>query len=806
MKNNENAGKSYFSYGLLFLSLLPFLSLVYWHFLNQKFPNDDAASYATTAVQLYQNFINDGFFKGLREIYLFRGWRPTMFPPLAVPFLFLFDGNIVHAAAGLLCFSFAIFFIYVYLYFRFYLGKAAAVICASLIVTLPWFYHYSLVFFSEITMLAALAAAAYHLKSSNQGRSVIHSIISGLAFGTAFAIRPEAVLVPGIVFAWLTINGLRKGVLKKADIIFGILSVLFLSGCFAMRFFFPAGDFLKPLIIFLAGIILCTLGVKFNILPLTRRSAALLISLLAVVGIWYMPFVKPAYHWIYATSMGVNMKFYKGFGALDFPASFRYNLGGIGGFQLCVISGIAAVAAVFSFFKKKISFPGAGEAFLGIVTLAIVVVGTVFSQGSDIRRAFVGGSVLFTGLLILAVNPSVKGYSFRLTCVGFIVILQLIAALMPSFHVKGKLRELAITRLGSYYHEPYIKSDPSMLTMLELEKYVPPGSSLSLHTLTINSYKDRVFDLEGLVLAGVLRQSHIRIGYPGLFNSLDEGYTSMRAFGYTHILLDPRTGFIPDIPKNKMNEPYMRLTLDLINRAENNTLGELGWRQIAAISVNNTLFYVFENALEIEKNISNLTVPLLLKSIDNYNIVAFKGSCYAIPQILGSFDLARTDVSGKPGVIIAKTLNEAEARIKNKNAPAVIPVGAAPVVKQQEQFGWQNAWDDNLNTFWEVVGEYPHWIQKDYKSAVRITKYSLQTGSHGKDGTGRMPGYWKLQGSNDAAAWIDLDTRTGQNNWKNNEKRSFDVALPANYKYYRLFCLSGGDPDILRLYEIKLLE
>lgn len=118
-------------------------------------------------------------------------------------------------------------------------------------------------------------------------------------------------------------------------------------------------------------------------------------------------------------------------------------------------------------------------------------------------------------------------------------------------------------------------------------------------------------------------------------------------------------------------------------------------------------------------------------------------------------------------------------------------------------FSWKSALDNNTDTFWEENGSYPHWIQVKYRGPVIINKYALQAVPDAHGGNDRMPMGWILQGSNDNQKWVDLDSRSGQANWKNNEERIFGISKPGAYKFYRLYC-TNGRPDIIRLYELKL--
>jgi hypothetical protein len=130
--------------------------------------------------------------------------------------------------------------------------------------------------------------------------------------------------------------------------------------------------------------------------------------------------------------------------------------------------------------------------------------------------------------------------------------------------------------------------------------------------------------------------------------------------------------------------------------------------------------------------------------------------------------------------------------------------------------GSAKAFDGKPDSFWETVaisrggGPFPHWLQIDFGTQPKtIRGYTLQTGSHGKDGTdstGRMPKDWRFEGSNDGSDWTVLDTQADQTDWKVNERRTYSCANPGSFQYYRLYITAGVNPNILRLYELEMME
>ncbi|MBI4707650.1 MAG: discoidin domain-containing protein [Candidatus Omnitrophica bacterium] len=114
------------------------------------------------------------------------------------------------------------------------------------------------------------------------------------------------------------------------------------------------------------------------------------------------------------------------------------------------------------------------------------------------------------------------------------------------------------------------------------------------------------------------------------------------------------------------------------------------------------------------------------------------------------------------------------------------------------------AFDKNISPdrFWESL-YFPNWLQIEFKDnkSKEISKYSFQAG---EDPT-RMPKDWQFQGSKDGATWKDLDIRKDQLEWKVSEERTYTAAASAAYRFYRFYFTAGNNPEILRIYEIKII-
>lgn len=109
-------------------------------------------------------------------------------------------------------------------------------------------------------------------------------------------------------------------------------------------------------------------------------------------------------------------------------------------------------------------------------------------------------------------------------------------------------------------------------------------------------------------------------------------------------------------------------------------------------------------------------------------------------------------------------------------------------------------------SFGSKASFYPHPIIRKCNTPISAKKYSIGSGPTAEEAARiRMPTAWKLQGSNNKTKWDDLDTQEGQTQWQTDETRTFNIAKPETYKYYRLLVTAGGVIDVVRLYKFDLL-
>ncbi len=115
--------------------------------------------------------------------------------------------------------------------------------------------------------------------------------------------------------------------------------------------------------------------------------------------------------------------------------------------------------------------------------------------------------------------------------------------------------------------------------------------------------------------------------------------------------------------------------------------------------------------------------------------------------------------------------------------------------------------DDN-SWFSAEDAPMPQWLSYQFPSAKTIIRYSMQTDSDGPVIA------WKFQGSNDGTSWTILDTQGKQTEedvrqfvtWEPNEIKTFDILIPNEYLYYRIYATASDNDDYTNIAELQMLQ
>ncbi|MDH6170833.1 hypothetical protein M2282_006013 [Variovorax boronicumulans] len=113
----------------------------------------------------------------------------------------------------------------------------------------------------------------------------------------------------------------------------------------------------------------------------------------------------------------------------------------------------------------------------------------------------------------------------------------------------------------------------------------------------------------------------------------------------------------------------------------------------------------------------------------------------------------------------------------------------------------KRAFDRNSASQWVYVGT-TGWLQYDLGHAERVQRYTVTSTTNPVP---RDPKDWQFQASNDGATWTTLDTQNDQAFDIRLELKTYAIANPASYRYYRLnITANNGDATLTDLAELGL--
>jgi hypothetical protein len=116
--------------------------------------------------------------------------------------------------------------------------------------------------------------------------------------------------------------------------------------------------------------------------------------------------------------------------------------------------------------------------------------------------------------------------------------------------------------------------------------------------------------------------------------------------------------------------------------------------------------------------------------------------------------------------------------------------------------GARRAFDQNTGSGW-FYGGTTGWLRYDLGRTERVQRYTI----HSASGlVPRDPKEWQFQGSDDGSTWTTLDTQSNQAFARRLELKTYVIANPSFYRYYRLnITANNGDGAFTDLSELGLL-
>jgi len=113
-----------------------------------------------------------------------------------------------------------------------------------------------------------------------------------------------------------------------------------------------------------------------------------------------------------------------------------------------------------------------------------------------------------------------------------------------------------------------------------------------------------------------------------------------------------------------------------------------------------------------------------------------------------------------------------------------------------------NLTDDNPDTKWLTFAS-TGWVRYQLSEAKQAVTYSLTSAN---DAPERDPRDFTIQGSNDGSTWTDVDRQTGIDFTERFQTRSFTIATPGTFSYYRLDVTANHSGGIVQLADWGLNE
>ena len=186
------------------------------------------------------------------------------------------------------------------------------------------------------------------------------------------------------------------------------------------------------------------------------------------------------------------------------------------------------------------------------------------------------------------------------------------------------------------------------------------------------------------------------------------------------------------------------------------------------------------------------------------------GGPYA-PIASGLTGASYTDTSVINGTTYHYTVTASNAAGTSAQAPADsatpframvnVATGGAANDSANNPANAKHAFDQNSASQWFYSG-VTGWLRYDLGHTEVVRRYTVISSN---DKIGRDPKNWQFQGSNDGVTWTTLDTQSNQAFTRRLEMKSFTVASPSAYRYYRLnITANNGDTSFTDLAEFGL--
>jgi hypothetical protein len=562
------------------LPVIPLLLALWWHLSNRGLPTDDAANHAETSLRIAKQFVDHGLLSGVSALFNMRGWRPIVFPPLAVPFLLLTGNNVVAGCAAALLAIYCALTLYLYRLAYLLSGEpvAAAATC-TFVLSMPMVISYSLVFFSESAWLLFCVACLYHLIVSGPFKSPGHAAAAGAWSGMMLAIRPvESILILAILLVFLGAPAIRSGVLEARS------SLIVVGSCLVPATLLALSTWIRGITrIEIWGTCLLAVAVGMFAVGRPHRGFSSFVgALTSVCCLWWGGFMPAFYSWAsvaldYAKTAQVSeMRSLEGVAqALQRQAS-QY-----GEVQLAGLAALVIYLIVSALLKRtnqatrtaaKPTVTPAWRLLYASSILVVLSAATYAGAGSDRRRSLVAIALFSVAVTVIAVRRSKVALTFVLGLIG-------VQVLVVGSVIAGTPVWAASNAFG--VPAPHRTPDGNLDAARTLAHYVSHERSIAVYTLALFQANARIYEPNALKLACLQENCGFDVGYIWDAPGYDEAMARLRQAHFSYLLLDSFPEFAPSASR----EPYVHFALEMLRRMQAARVDTPGLRVIARFPI-----------------------------------------------------------------------------------------------------------------------------------------------------------------------------------------------------------------------------
>jgi len=609
---------------------LPIFLILLWHLRNQGWPNDDAAQYMNTAYDIFDRFRNNGLIAGLAAVLDLRGWRPIVFPTLAVPYLLLFHGNIVSAAAAVCLTLYCLFTFAVHSLCGLFLKRAQATVAAAVVVTAPLLCQFATIFFSEFAWVCFATTFLCCTLRSDGFRLASLSGTAGVFLGLVVVTRPaESVAFMAFPVGILIGCAMYRRSIGLRDLALSGILIVVSGGLLLGSLVVPALTRGWIWLAYFLSAVPCLAIAGRSRGRLSVGLASFWGAACTVSVVWWAGFVRPLYEWTQTTSIGYMARVtapprHSHMSPLAMAAEIAAYYGAFPICSLIVLALVSAVARLHSQHIQHSPFRSAPAErnSCPVRLLVCVALGALlpvfalyWSSGTgDPRRAMVGITLLLIALTVVALSAAGSVARVNTALVSAIAVFQL-CLLVPG-SIGGRLPNFRlIDWSGAALRQPREERDLNAQTLDILEAKLPPNSAVAVYTMALFSSANRVYEPAALRLGAAIRHHSLEIGYLWDEERYDVAMRRLAGLGYRYLLLDS----FDDAQVRKSHMPYVHFDAAMLDILRKPNPDLPGLRLMEEFPLAGRTQWLFE----ITDSARTLGIP------PDPNLIAFEGNLAA---------------------------------------------------------------------------------------------------------------------------------------------------------------------------------